>query len=173
MRAVTDRDGARRADLAAIHIAKAALGWDDETYRDIMQARCGVRSSALLDFAGRKTLLGHLRASMEQLGIQAPIKPGKGSQRHAKAWSPRQRKLWSLWQALADAGLVKHRDRGALDGWIKGQIGVSTIDFCNTHQLDSLIDSAKGWLKRSATPASGAMAPAEAPVAAVSPKGSV
>ena len=154
MRAVTDRDGARRADLAAIHIAKAALGWDDETYRDIMQARCGVRSSAALDFAGRKALLGHLRASMEQLGIQAPIKPGKGSPRRTtKAWSPRQLKLWSLWQALADAGRVRQRDRIALDGWIKGQIGVDSINFCNTHQLDSLIDSAKRWLARPASPA--------------------
>lgn len=156
MSAVIDKAGARRADLAAIHIAKAALGWDDETYRDIMQSRCGVRSSALLDFAGRKALLGHLRASMEQLDIQAPAKPGQGSQRRAKAWSPRQLKLWAVWQSLADAGLVKQRDRAALDGWIKGQVGVDSIDFCNTHLLDSLIDSAKGWLKRAAAPGAAA-----------------
>lgn len=170
MRAVTDRDGARRADLGTIHIAKAALGWDEDTYRDIMQARCGVRSSALLDFAGRKAFLGHLRACMEQRGIQAPIEPGKGTPRRGKAWSPRQLKLWSVWQSLADARLVKHRDRAALDGWIKGQIGVSAIEFCNTHQLDSLIDSAKGWLKRSATPVSAVTAfsgAAESPVGSV------
>ena len=33
---VVDRSGARRADLAAIHIAKQALGWDEDTYRDVM-----------------------------------------------------------------------------------------------------------------------------------------
>jgi phage gp16-like protein len=59
---VIDSDGARKADLAAIHIGKAALGWDDDFYRSILKAKCGVGSAALLDHAGRKRFLDHLRA---------------------------------------------------------------------------------------------------------------
>jgi hypothetical protein len=58
---VIDSDGARKADLAAIHIGKAALGWDDDFYRSILKAKCGVGSAALLDHAGRKRFLDHLR----------------------------------------------------------------------------------------------------------------
>jgi hypothetical protein len=58
---VIDSDGARKADLAAIDIGKAALGWDDDFYRSILKAKCGVGSAALLDHAGRKRFLDHLR----------------------------------------------------------------------------------------------------------------
>ena len=62
MRQVLDTEGARKADLAAIHIAKAEMGWDDDFYRSILKAKCGVGSAGLLDHAGRKRFLEHLRA---------------------------------------------------------------------------------------------------------------
>ena len=51
---VVDTEGARRADLARIHIAKKALNLSDDEYRDVMFAVARVRSSADLDFTGRK-----------------------------------------------------------------------------------------------------------------------
>lgn len=59
MKSVVDNDGARKADLARIHIAKKALGYTDEEYRDVMFAVARVRSSADLDFTGRKRLIEH------------------------------------------------------------------------------------------------------------------
>ena len=70
-RPVVDAAGARRADLAAIHIAKKALGMDDDSYRDVMFTVAGVRSSANMDFAARKRFLAHLRA------CQAASTPGR------------------------------------------------------------------------------------------------
>lgn len=143
-RPVVDQSGARRADLSAIHLAKKALDWDDDTYRDIMFVVCRVRSSALLDFAGRKTLLAHLQACQLQHGIAtaAPARPAKA------AWSAKQRQVWSLWQQLADAKLVQIRDGKALSAWVKRQTGVDRIDWLTGPQLDLVIDSAKRWLSR-------------------------
>ncbi len=64
MKAVIDRDGARKADLAAIHIAKKDLGWDTDHYRDILFSVCRVKSSAELDFTGRKRFLAHQPARL-------------------------------------------------------------------------------------------------------------
>lgn len=142
MRPVVDRDGARRADLAAIHVAKKALGWDDDTYRDIMAAVCRVRSAGELDFAGRKRFLAHLRACQEQKGIATPAKRAKAP------WGPKLKLLWSLWQQLADAGLVADRSRAGLATWATRQTGVSSLEWLKPQQLDLVLNSAKGWLDR-------------------------
>lgn len=139
---VVDSAGARRADLAAIHVAKKALAWDDDTYRDILFTVCRVRSAGELDFAGRKRFLAHLRACQVQTGIKAPVAPEK------TPWGPQQRLLWALWQQLADAGLVNDRSRTALQAWATRQTGVARLEWLTSAQRDLVIDSAKRWLSR-------------------------
>jgi hypothetical protein len=123
-------------------MAKKALAWDDDTYRDIMFTVCRVRSSAAMDFAARKRFLEHLRKCQQQLGIKprGAFKP--------QPWSPPLRALWSRWQQLADAGLVHERSRDALQAWVKRQTGVDRLEWLTTHQLDALLASAKLWLAR-------------------------
>lgn len=141
MSPVVDRDGARKADLAAIHIAKASLGWDDDHYRDILFAVCRVRSSAQLDFAGRKRFLAHLQACGWQGARPAAKRAVK------PALTGPQRKMWSLWQQLADLGLVDNRRMPALMAWIKRQTGVERLEWLNAAQEDLVIVSLKQWLK--------------------------
>ena len=51
----------RTRELGAIHIAAKSAGLDDDAYRAMLQAVCGVRSAADLDAAGRRQVLDHLR----------------------------------------------------------------------------------------------------------------
>lgn len=132
----------RRADLAAIHVAKKALGWDEDTYRDVMAEVCGERSAGDLDEAGRRKFLAHLQACQRR----ASGKADKVSQR--RPWSPRHMRLWSIWQKLADAGRVQHRDRKGLNGWVKAQAGLDDVSWATQEQLDLLIERAKAWLNR-------------------------
>lgn len=144
-RAVVDKDSGRKADLAAIHMGKAKLGWSDDEYRDILWTICQVRSSALLDIAGRKRFLAHLRAC----GFQ-----GKTSAREktrtktARAWTPELRKVWSLWQQLADEGAVHDRGKPALVAWVKRLAGVDQLEWLNGHQTLLVIEALKKWLAR-------------------------
>lgn len=145
-RAIVDSPQARKADLAAIHIGAKALGWGDEEYRDLLWTVCQVRSAGALDFTGRKRFLDHMRAC----GF-------KGSaQGHAqgvrKPWSREQKLVWSLWQQLADAGLVRARDRKALDAWVKAYIKVDRIEFMNRAQLDHCIAMLRQWVARRQEP---------------------
>lgn len=142
---VVERDGARKADLAAIHVGKKALDWDDGFYRDLLHTLCRVRSAADLDFAGRKRVLAHMQACGWAGGGQ---RHQVDSGRARKPWSAVQRKAWSLWQQLADAGLVDSRKTPALNAWIKRQTGVERIEWLQDAQADMVIESLKRWLVR-------------------------
>ena len=52
----------RKRELAQIHVAKAQLGLDDDTYRAMLWTVARVKSAAELDWAGRKKVLDHLKA---------------------------------------------------------------------------------------------------------------
>ena len=57
------RDDARRAEIAKIHIARAQLGLDDDTYRAMLYGvTARVYSAAELTAAERRAVLDHLRA---------------------------------------------------------------------------------------------------------------
>jgi hypothetical protein len=142
-----DREGARKADLAAIHVAKARLCWDDGTYRDAMFAVCRVRSAAELDFTGRKRFLEHLRAQQAAIGLEPQRLVRSAGMKAVRApLTPVQRKLWSLWQQLADAGLVHERTMAGLRAWVKRQTGVDRLEWLNARQEDLVVESAKRWL---------------------------
>ncbi|MBE7419870.1 MAG: regulatory protein GemA [Ideonella sp.] len=146
---VIDNPGARKADLAAIHIAKAELGWDDDCYRDILFTVCRVRSSALLDHAGRKRFLAHLRACGWSGGVtprRGPARPATAPKR--PALTRPQRLIWSLWQQLFEAGVVTDRRMPALLHFIERQTGVARLEWLNSAQEDLVIQSLKAWRKR-------------------------
>lgn len=144
MAAVQDN---RRADLAQIHIGIKALGWDDAFYREILWSVCRAKSAAELDMAGRLRLIAHLRAC----GWQPVAKGAGGGARPArtiaKPLSPVQRKMWSLWQQLADAGLVANRRMPALAAFATRQTGVARLEWLTARQEDLVVESLKRWLK--------------------------
>lgn len=63
---------ARKSDLAMIHIAKKALGLDDETYRSMLFTVARVTSSRELDHAGRIAVLNHMKARGWKNATTAP-----------------------------------------------------------------------------------------------------
>ena len=142
-RQVVDQAGGRKADLAAIHIAKKQLGWDEEFYRDLLWTVCRVKSSGDLDFTGRKRFLDHLR----QCGfVNSATKSRKAV---SGALTGPQRKMFSLWQQLADAKVVEDRRMSALVAFAKRQTGVERLEWLKSKQEDLLIESLKQWLHRS------------------------
>lgn len=138
-------DPRRKADLASIHIGRKALGWDDSTYRSILASVCGAASSADLDQAGRDRLLTH----MAKCGWSRGGRPGAGgTNAKRKPLTPPQKKMWSLWMQLGDAGLIEHRTMRALLAFVHRQTGVDQLDWLNGEQEDLVIESLKSWVAR-------------------------
>lgn len=118
----------RRAELGKIHIAKKALGLDDDTYRDVLWAVCRVRSAADLDSTGRFKLIKHF----ESLGWKNTRrnygrKPGVTADK-----TPLMNKLEAL---LADNKLPW----GYADGMAKRMFKVDKVGWLKPDQLHKLV----------------------------------
>lgn len=135
----------RRNDLAVIHIARKALGWSDEHYRDVLWTVCRVKSSAELDMAGRLRWIEHLR-KCGWTGRGGRTRPAQAAKPISEPLTPRQRLMWSLWQQLVDAGAVENRRMPALVAWAKRQTGVDQLEWLNDAQEALVIESLKRWL---------------------------
>lgn len=112
----------RKADLAQIHIAKKALGLDDDTYRDMLWTVARVRSSKELDATGRAQVLAHLRACG-----WAPA-PRRAAPAAAQRQPPAVRFVYALWGLLARHGQVQDASPGALRAWIRHWTGLDAGD---------------------------------------------
>lgn len=129
-------------DLAKIHIAKKALGLDDDTYRAILRRIGGVESSAQLDAAGRRALLAEFRSK----GWKP--KPPRAAQTRTLASDPQSRLIRALWLTLHQAGKVRDPSERSLGHYVKRQTGVDRLDWLSVQQARTVIEALKGWAAR-------------------------
>lgn len=132
----------RNRDLKLIHIAKKQLNMADDAYRSIILAISNQRVRSAADLTGpeRAALLKHLKSC----GFR-PVQPVP---RNVFPDEPQWKLLWSLWQQLADAGLVRDRRGPALTTYVKHQAKVEAMAWVTPSQLHSLIEQLKQWLAR-------------------------
>lgn len=132
----------RNAELAQIHIARAQLGLDDETYRAILWAVARVRSAKDLDWTGRKRVLEHFKAKGWK-----PAAPKK-----AKASTPVESGqpglVRSLWSDLHEAGKVRDPSDAALGAWLKRNHWPERPEWLDGRQITQAIEALKQWLER-------------------------
>jgi phage gp16-like protein len=107
----------RKRELAQIHIGKAQLGLDDETYRAMLKAVAGVSSSAELDHAGRRRVLEHMRSrgwknDRKRVTPPAAIQSKQALMRKIAAMLHAADRSW----AYAD-GMARHMYQVEKAGW--------------------------------------------------------
>lgn len=128
--------------MRAIFGACRQRGFDDDTRHAIVFRITGKASLKDCD-------PGELGAVLEAIAPRRHA-ASRGSR---PALSPRQRLIWSLWQQLADAGLVRRRTMHALESWLRAQTGVDKIQWLTSAQEHTVIESLKLWLSRAGQPA--------------------
>lgn len=122
----------RNNALAQIHIAKAQLGLDDGTYRDMLWALARVRSAKDLDHAGRAKVLRHLKNSgFKPAAPKAPT-PGRPRNIDSADRGPLLQKVEAM---LLDEG----REWAYADAIAQRMCGVQTVAFCEPHQLHKIV----------------------------------
>ena len=62
--------------------------------------------------------------------------------------SPKERKVWALWNQLHRDGIVRDRSAIALNAWVERTVHVSALRFATGPQLDTLIEALKSWQDR-------------------------
>lgn len=122
----------RQRDLAAIHVAKAQLGLDDEPYRAMLWSVARVHSAADLDHAGRHAVLDHLRARGYVRRASALKTHGRPRNINSEDRGPL---LGKIEAQLADAG----RPWAYAHGMARRMYRVSDCAFCNPEQLRGIV----------------------------------
>lgn len=141
-------------DIKRIHIAKSALGMDDDTYRLVIQriSRGRTASSKDLTDAERAAVMKHMRAS----GFTPRVKAGGAGA--SIITRPEMTKLRAMWWRLSEQAAVT-RPGGpaacdeAIAAWAERQLSTDSpplqhIRFATPEQWQRLVESMKKWVNR-------------------------
>lgn len=152
-RAATARVNAMANHTAAIHVLKSKLRLSDDDYRALLVSLTGKASSKGMTATEQNLVRDHMQRLAERMGVAQPTTRRRPLTREQfdqvkKQASPRERKVWALWNQLVRDGLVSNPSRAALNAWVERTVHVSTLQFCTVAQLDTCIEALKSWQQR-------------------------
>ena len=138
---------------AAIHVLKSKLQLSDDDYRALLVTLTGKASSKGMTATEQAQVRDHMQRLAERLGVAQPTTRRRPLTREQfdqvkKEASPRERKVWALWNQLHRDGVVHNPSRAALNVWVEKMVHVSALRFATGAQLDTLIEALKEWQKR-------------------------
>lgn len=132
--------------IAAIHVLKAKLGLSDDDYRALLLNLTGQRSSKLLTTAQQAVVRDHMQQLAVKLGLARPTRSRRNTfAQSSSSASPRERKVWALWNQLYRSGKLRDNSAPALNAWVKRTVGVDALRFATAPMLDTLIEALKAW----------------------------
>lgn len=138
---------------AAIHVLKSKLQLSDDDYRALLVQLTGKASSKGMTATERQHVRAHMQRLAERLGVAQPTTRRRPLTREQfdqvkKAASPRERKVWALWNQLGRDGVVRDTSAAALNAWVARTVHVAALAFATGPQLDTLIEALKSWQQR-------------------------
>ena len=138
--------------IAAIHVLKSKLQLSDDDYRALLRGLTQKTSTKEMSDRERQKVRDHMQGLGERMGVVKAVPRRSAAPRSfaaAKAEaSPRERKVWALWNQLGRDGVVHNTSATALNAWVERTVHVSALRFANQAQLDTLIEALKAWLQR-------------------------
>lgn len=135
--------------IGAIHAAKARLGLDDDSYRDVLQAETGKRSAKGLSSAEAWRVLERMKAWTNPAPVPAPAKPtAAGALRLDGAYAGVCR---ALWMAGWNLGIVEDRTDRALIAFVQRQTAIASLNWVHDGKDGAkVIEALKAWIDREA-----------------------
>lgn len=134
----------RNGALARIHILKAECRLTEDEYRDLIQTLTNgrTRSAGDCDHTERERIAAHLVKLKRSLRVKT-ARPDR------KPLTGPQKKVFALWKALENGGVLRSGEVRSLRAYIKRQVQIDALEFCDSQACSSLIESLKAWAKRS------------------------
>ncbi|GAB4366882.1 MAG: hypothetical protein Kow00114_25140 [Kiloniellaceae bacterium] len=133
-----------RKKLAVVHLAKARLGLDEDSYRDLLRQAAGVGSSKQLDDAGFAAVMDRFK----QLGFVSTAAKANLAGRHWSMASDGQvAKLRKLWETYTDG----KGDDASLGKWLDRQGWASALRFLGAPDAQKAIGALSRMVQRKAS----------------------
>jgi len=123
-----------------IHIAKAQMGIDDATYREMLRNHCGAESSKNISYQAANRLLIHLqKCGFKMRPKSGPKKYGDLGLRPGMATPAQLRKIEAMWAEVCKA----QNKRQALRHFLLKTVHVSDILFLTAGMAHNTIEAIK------------------------------
>ena len=137
----------RRAALAKVHIAKARLRLDDQTYRSVIARICGGKTSAGdLDEAELGRLLDELKNAFnfrEGVSFTKKLSDFPDSE-------PQARLIRALWSDLVALKIIRDGSEKALRRFAERTTKVASLKWLTATDANKIIEALKAMKKRGA-----------------------
>lgn len=136
-------------NIAAIHTLKSKLQLSDDDYRALLMTLTGKSSSKDMTPVQQEAVRDHMQQLAVKLGLARPTRSRRNTFAQSKqSASPKERKVWALWNQLYRDGKLRDSSATSLNAWVQRTVGVSALRFANGAQLDTLIEGLKSWGER-------------------------
>ena len=119
---------------ARIHIGKARLGMDDDTYRAFLQRLTGKSSSKDMSTGQRARVL----MEMTRLGAFKDAR---------RPLTRQQRACLGKWYELRKRGIVHSKDKSSFNRYIKRYFGKNNLADLSDGETNKLYNMLEGWLQ--------------------------
>jgi phage gp16-like protein len=130
-----------KSQKAILHIAKAELGLDDGTYREMLFAWGKVRSSKDLNSNGYAAVLAHLKKSGFKMRTRKQM--FKNSHRPGMASDGQIRKIYALWWTLSGSYYESGKEFSALRAFLRARFRVDHENFLTPEKAHQVIEALK------------------------------
>lgn len=133
-------------NIAAIHTLKSKLQLSDDDYRALLMNLTGKSSSKDMTPVQQEAVRDHMQQLAVKLGLANPTRSRRNTFAQSKqSASPKERKVWALWNQLYHNGKLRDSSAASLNAWVQRTVGVAALRFANGAQLDTLIEALKNW----------------------------
>ena len=139
--------GLNNKQKAVLHVARAKLALDEDTYRDALEAHGGARSSSDLSYGGFLRVMRHFeicgfaRRRTTDDGRRTAGRPGM-------ATAAQIRKIYAIWWALGTSYYEPGKELKALRGFLKKRFRVDHENFLKFGQAHAVIEAIKAITAR-------------------------
>ncbi len=127
--------------IKLIHIGKSKLGMDEDTYRAMLLQIGNASSTTEMGISKLEAVLEHLK----RCGFK--VVPNKAG-RLKRADDAQSKKIRSLWLELHALGEVNDPSEYALSRYVKRITKVDNLNWINSVQASTVIETLKKWLGR-------------------------
>jgi len=128
--------GLSKGQKAVLHVAKAKLALDDDTYADALEAHGGARSAKDLDYPGFLRVMKHFEACGFKSLVTRPSRKGMATEAMI-------RKIYASWWALGGTYYEPGKELKALRGFLKKRFRVDHENFLTFKQARKVIEAIK------------------------------
>lgn len=138
----------RKKLVRLIHVARRNLNMDEDTYRAILHKATGKTSTSDMTIPELEKTLEHFKRCGFKIRHARKDKHGKTARSIPLAQDPDAKKIRALWLFLHELGLVRNKSENALAAYVKRITRVDALQWIDSDQSNTVIESLKKWAMR-------------------------